>query len=139
MDTDLLTEDLMRDEDFVSHAYKDSEGYLTIGYGHLIDKRLGGGIPESIAMLLLEYDIAVAELECQQNFDFWDDLGEPQQRAVCNMAHNLGLPRLRGFKRMIAALGAHDYDKAATEAMDSLWARQVGDRANRVADLMRSD
>ena len=36
-----ITADLKRSEGFVSNAYQDSEGFWTIGYGRLIDKRLG--------------------------------------------------------------------------------------------------
>ena len=58
-------------------------------------------------------------------------------RGLCNMAYNLGVPRLLGFERMWAALAAGDYERAADEALDSKWARQVGARAARVAALIR--
>ena len=137
MDAGKLTEDLIRDEGFVSHAYQDSGGYWTIGYGRLIDEGLGAGISESEARVMLANDTAVASRECAVAFDFWPRLGEKQQRALCNMAFNMGLPRLRSFRKMLAALEAGAYGVAADEALDSRWARQVGDRAQRVATLMR--
>ena len=37
-----LIKDLKRDEGWVPHAYKDSLGFWTIGYGFLIDEKRGG-------------------------------------------------------------------------------------------------
>ena len=54
------------------------------------------------------------------------------------MAFNVGLPRLRGFKRMWAALENHDYEEAAKEMIDSKWARQVKTRAYTLARMMES-
>ena len=56
-----------------------------------------------------------------------------KQRAF----HAAGVPRLMGFRRMWAARAAADYETAATAALDSRWARQVGARATRVAALIR--
>ena len=53
------------------------------------------------------------------------------------MCFNLGLPRLLKFKKMIIALEQGYYDQAADEALDSQWARQVGDRAQRIATAFR--
>ena len=51
------TKQIKRHEGFVSNAYKDSLGYLTIGYGRLIDKSKGGGISETEAEYLLANDV----------------------------------------------------------------------------------
>lgn len=65
------------------------------------------------------------------------DQPEGVQAALINMCFNLGLPRLLGFKRMIAALEAKNYTLAAKEALNSKWATQVGDRAKDVAVMLR--
>ena len=62
-------------------------------------------------------------------------MGEARQRALLNMCFNLGWPRLSGFKEMLLCLQAGSYARAAEEAKDSKWARQVGDRALRIAKL----
>jgi lysozyme len=54
------------------------------------------------------------------------------------MAFNLGLPRLLTFHDMIAALGRQDYGAAADAMLASRWAVQVGDRARRLAQMMRT-
>jgi len=53
------------------------------------------------------------------------------------MCFNLGWPRLSRFEKMLEALKAKDFDTAATEALDSKWADQVGDRAKRIAEVFR--
>ena len=136
---DTITSDLKRAEGFVKHAYQDSEGYWTIGHGRLIDERLGGGITESEAEILLENDIARAIADLDRALPWWHDLPEPWQRGLQNMVFNLGLTRLLGFKKMLAALEAGDGERAATESLDSKWASQVGARAQRIAALYRKE
>jgi lysozyme len=41
------------------------------------------------------------------------------------------------FKKTLAALEARDFDRAADEALDSLWARQTPNRAERIAAAIR--
>lgn len=133
-----LRNDLIRDEGFVPHAYQDSEGYWTIGVGRLIDKRRGGGITREEAEYLLDNDIDRTTGDLHRNIPWWTTLPDPAKRALVNMCFNLGWPRLSGFRRMLAALKRGDYLIAADEALDSKWARQVGVRADRIADLYRS-
>jgi len=54
------------------------------------------------------------------------------------MAYNLGLGGLNKFQNMIKAIDDGDYSKAASEMLASRWASQVGDRAERLAKLMRT-
>ena len=49
-----LIEQLEKDEGFVSHAYQDSEGLWTIGFGRLIDQSIpSAGITKDEARMLL--------------------------------------------------------------------------------------
>lgn len=113
-------------------AYKDSRSYLTIGYGCLIDERLGGGITEEEARYLLDNRIRSTYLSLSQ-FTWFNRLSTTRQEAVANLAFNVGVSGLLGFKRMIAALEINDYTAAAREALDSEWAGQVGQRATDIA------
>ena len=47
-------------------------------------------------------------------------------------AYNMGVPRLMGFKRMLAAVERGDWPRAKVEALDSKWAEQVPNRAAKV-------
>ena len=53
------------------------------------------------------------------------------------MVFNLGLSRFRRFRKTIAAIKAGDWEQAAREMLASLWARQVGRRAQELAEMMR--
>jgi lysozyme len=54
------------------------------------------------------------------------------------MSFNLGLNKLKKFKKMKAALDVNDYNTAADEMEDSLWFDQVKDRGPRMVNIMRT-
>ena len=56
--------------------------------------------------------------------------------VLANMAFNLGVDGLLGFRRMILAVDRGHYDQAAREMLNSKWARQVFNRAIRLAEMM---
>jgi len=138
IDVEALAVDLLRDEGCVLRAYKDSEGFLTIGVGRLIDARAGGGITLEEARYLLSNDITRTIIDLDNKLPWWRDLPEPKARALANMAFNLGLPRLSRFEKMLEAVANGRWDDAAREALDSKWASQVGARAERIAEIFRS-
>ena len=133
-----LIEDLRQDEGVVPHAYQDSLGYWTIGVGHLIDKRKAGGLPDHVIDALLEYDVDKVIEELGAELPVFHKLNDVRQNVLLNMAFNLGVPGLLKFPAMIRRLEAGDFDGAAREMLDSLWATQVGRRAQRLAREMRS-
>ena len=59
-----------------------------------------------------------------------------RQDAMINMCFNLGMTRLLGFKKALARMAEANYEYAANEFLDSLWARQVGNRADEIADMI---
>lgn len=132
-----LKQMLIRDEDEVNHAYRDSEGWLTIGVGHLIDKRKGGKISHAASMFILDEDTAEVIGLCDRNFDWFDDLNEARKIVVLNMVFNLGLTNFKEFKKTIAFIAAGDYDEASIEMLDSTWSGQVGIRAARLSTIMK--
>jgi lysozyme len=54
------------------------------------------------------------------------------------MTFNLGWSALSRFHHFLEALHKGDYEEAANEMLASLWARQVGERAKRLATQMRT-
>jgi lysozyme len=118
-----LVLDLIHDEGFRQHPYKDSVGVLTIGYGRNLEDV---GIKAYEAKYLLTQDIRRAITESNAVFSWLQGCPDNVRRGLYNMVFNLGMPRLKGFKKMLAALEAGDYSKAADEALDSKWAKQVG-------------
>ena len=132
MDAKQLADDLKMDEGVKLKPYNCTAGDLTIGIGINLDAI---GISAVEAMDLLDNDINRIISELDAGFPWWNKMPEPAQRGLANMAFNLGVPRLRGVSRMLAALKEGDFDTAATEALDSQWADQVGERANRISAL----
>lgn len=129
-----LRADLIRDEGEHFKPYRCTAGKLTIGVGRNLDDV---GITQAESRFMLETNIAQVVEQFDQALPWWRSLSEARQRALLNMGFNLGLPRLLGFKRMLAALQQGDYRTAALQALDSTWAKQVGERAQRIAALIR--
>lgn len=132
-----LTEELVRDEGEILHAYRDSLGYLTIGVGHLIDKTRSGSISKATSRFILAEDIAQKMAELDRHLPWWRDLSDNQQRVLVNMCFNLGIGGLLKFEKTLLALKSGDYNLAAKEMLDSRWAVQVGKRAERLAEMVR--
>jgi lysozyme len=54
------------------------------------------------------------------------------------MAYQLGLTGLMKFKRFITAYDNRNYEEAAKEMLDSLWAKQTPNRASELAEQMET-
>lgn len=106
---------------------------LTIGVGRNIEDK---GITENEAMYLLENDINECIADCRKLFPGWEQLTENRKIALLDMRFNLGPTRFRGFRRMIAAIKDGDFKRATTEMEDSVWFRQVGNRAVTLRKMM---
>ena len=133
-DRQTLIKELKRDEGVRTHPYKCSAGKLTIGVGRNIEDN---GLSESEIEYLLENDIRSCVSDLKGNFSFYNNLDGTRKRVLINMCFNLGITRLLKFKKFIRALEDGDYETASVEMMDSLWAKQVGPRAERLRDLMK--
>lgn len=137
MDNKKMIEELRRDEGVVPYAYQDHLGYWTIGVGRLIDKRKGGKLRDDEIDYLLNNDIEECMADLDKYLPWWRKMTEARQRVLVNMRFNLGLTGLLGFKNTLAAMEKGDYSKASEGMLDSLWARQVGNRAKRLASMMK--
>jgi len=138
MDIAALKADLERDEGRVPYAYTDSEGYWTCGVGFLIDRKKGAKIPDDVIDYWLDYEVKAKIRTLETVFSWWHTLDDARQRVLANMAYQLGVDGVLKFKRMLAALQEHDFDTAADEMADSLWAKQTPDRASRLISMMRT-
>lgn len=132
-----LIDQLVRDEGEVLHAYQDKLGFWTIGVGHLIDPRKGGAIPKEISRALLQYDVDRISAFVRTHFPWSLNLDAVRQAAFTNMAFNLE-GNLEGFVHFLAKMEASDWVGAATEGRNSLWYKQVGDRAERLMKQLES-
>jgi lysozyme len=122
-------------EDKRNKPYKDTEGKLTIGIGRNLDDK---GLKDSEIAFLLANDIDDAITDAIAVVHRYQSLDGVRQEVVIEMAFNLGRARLAGFKKMLAAIGNQQFDLAATEMLDSKWAKQVKGRAQELAKAMRT-
>jgi lysozyme len=123
---------LQRHEGLRLKPYLCTADKLTIGYGRNLDDM---GISEDEALYLLQNDIDACYSELNV-FNWFQELDQVRQEALVDMRFNLGLPRFLSFKKMIARLIAKEYSQAAEEIINSLYAKQVGDRANEIAYMI---
>lgn len=133
-----LRDQLRRDEGVVPYAYVDSLGFTTIGVGRLIDQRKGGRLSDDEIDYLLANDIKRHTDELLKALPWVSLLDDARKGVLINMAFNLGVPGLLGFANTLAMVKAGDYSGAADNMLKSKWASQVGNRAMRLSQQMRS-
>lgn len=134
MDRQKLEAQLVIDEGRRAIAYVDTVGKMTAGVGRNITDR--PFFDDEIA-LMLKNDIREVEKDLDRRLPWWRQMAPARQNVLANMCFNLGISRLLGFEQALTHMRAGRYDDAAREMLDSRWARQVGDRAKRLAALMR--
>ena len=132
------TAQIKSDEGLVLHAYTDSLGFLTIGYGRLIDKRKNGGITEQEAEYLLSHDIAYKLGQLYAKLPWITKLSDVRKGVLLNMAFQLGVEGLMGFKNTLSKIESGDYKGASVNMLQSKWATQTPNRAQRMAEQMRT-
>ena len=115
--------------------YKCPAGKLTLGYGHNLD---ANGITPRMAEYILDADIDTAISEVLTRWPWAETLDPARQAVLVNMLFNMGGAKLNGFRKFLAAAQAKSYEEAAVEMLASNWAEQVGDRALRLAQQMRT-
>lgn len=130
-----IEEQLKLHEDYRRYPYEDSTGHTTVGIGRNLNDK---GITPTEAMILLKNDLRPIKRELA-NHEWYTKLSEVRRKVVLDMAFNLGIGGLFEFEKMIHAIKKDDYTQAALEMLDSLWADQVGKRAERLARMMKTN
>lgn len=142
-----IFETLKVDEGVEYKIYADHLGYHTFGVGHLIvegDPEWGEPfetpVSEERVWEAFEKDLDVSINECYVLYGqtTFDNFPEEVQQVVCNMMFNMGRPRLSKFKKFNAALEDGDWATAAVEGRDSLWYKQVPNRAERLMSRLEA-
>lgn len=130
--------------------YYCTKGKQTIGVGRNLDdnplteeeRRVCGdwekGITKNAAFYLLRHDIERVEKECRKEIAFYELLDGERQYALLDMAFNLGIAGLKRFKKMLMAMACGYFEDAAKECLDSKYAKEVGQRAVRIAETIRT-
>jgi lysozyme len=145
MNREQVQKQLAVDEGIVHEIYLDHLGYATFGIGHLITDNdpeqglpVGTPVSEERVTEAFQADLDIAIGECKVLFDMWETYPGEVQEILVNMMFNLGRPRLSKFKNFKKAVDAGDWKTAGVEGRDSLWHRQVGNRAERLMVRMEN-
>jgi lysozyme len=135
MITDALIQSVKRHESWRGDSYKDSEGVWTVGWGTNLETL--EDFPEGFAEFFLKRELVNAAYALSQR-SAWHELTQTRREVLIEMAYNLGMAGVNGFKKMWTAIDHGNYEEAADQMLDSKWANQVGVRAIRLAKKMRS-
>jgi len=130
---EIAAKQLEVDEGRKRFSYRCTAGKLSIGVGRNLEDR---GLREDEINLMLSNDIDEAEGIARKLIPNYQKLSEERKAVVINMAFNLGETRLSQFKQTLTAINEGRYADAATGMRNSLWYKQVGARAERLATIM---
>jgi lysozyme len=126
---------LRRDEGVRNFPYTDTVGKLTIGVGrNLTDV----GLSDPEINFLLQIDIQRVTNTLHFRLPWFQALDPVRQGALVNLCFNVGFSKLEKFEKMLIATAQGDWETASTEMLNSAWAKEVGDRADRLAQQMRT-
>lgn len=141
-------------------VYPDKEGYPTIGNGRCLTTKglskeecdylnLGTydknaviaklevrGITQSEADYLLSNDIDYFTNELSKRLSWFVLLPETAKIVLIDMAFNLGVNGLLKFKNTLALIEKGNYLDATGEMLNSVWSRQVGNRAIELSEML---
>ena len=136
-----VKEEIKACEGYVNKIYKCSEGFDTIFYGHKV-------LPEDTYEHDVEYPKEIGEEVFEKDFQRTLDAAErliadspinnTAKEVIINMVYQIGEGGVSKFKNMWKALDNEDYGEASFQMLDSLWAKQTPNRANKLSKKMQS-
>ena len=122
-------------EGFRKSVYQCTEGYDTIGYGFAIkDLEMDEDIAEEILLRKVEKLIK----RVRSKFDWLDSVPREVQGVLVEMSYQMGLSGVSKFKKALHAMQMFQWKLAATELLDSRWAKQTPNRAKELSNIIRS-
>lgn len=141
---EIVKEDLIRHEGYVTEIYLCSENYPTFGIGHMVTEAdmentwpVGTPVTDERILEVFKQDCEIAYTDACALVPNLTKQSTDAQRVVVNMAFNLGRNRLSKFKKFLKAVNEGSYEKAANEMIDSKWYSQVGRRSKELVEIMR--
>ena len=148
VDTTQVYEEIAEDEGKILHCYMCSENHKTVGIGHKVlpddpeyslqtfnaydDAPAEQSITEQRCFELFQQDVQIAINDCRVIYDSWESLPQEMQHILVNMAFQMGQLGLSKFRNMNAAVAEQNWGRVAAEMLDSRWAKQTPNRAERL-------
>ena len=144
MNINKLRRQLEIDEGVKYEVYLDHLNKKTFGIGHLVlakdpesKMEVGDPVSERRVEEAFDKDIQSVIDDCQRLYSNFNAMPEECKQITANMMFNMGLPKMKAFKKMNAAIEDEDYIKASEEMVDSKWYRTVPNRADRLVQRMK--
>ena len=124
-----LIERIGVNEGFRSKPYQCSEGVWTVGHGLT-------WITEEESLTILSGRISDLHLKLSKDLDWYDNMPPEVKGVLIEMVYQIGYSGVMKFKKMIVNMKDHNWKGAATEMLDSLWAKQTPSRAKRLSEIV---
>ena len=150
VDVKQVYEEISADEGKILHKYLCSESHPTIGIGHkVLNTDVEADLPvhevyeevseeecisEGRCYELFQQDVQIAIDGCRRVYPTWEELPQEAQHILVNMCFQLGPSGLGKFKNMNAAVEGQEWSIMAEQMLDSRWARQTPNRAERLKE-----
>lgn len=139
----LLIGELRRDEGVRYVPYNDTMGIPTVGVGHNLKASplpdvWSYPLTDDQVNSLLSQDLQAVYKDLTDNLPWWLFLDAVRQRVLANMCFNLGIGKLLTFQNTLGFVKNGQFDQAADGMANSVWAKQVGARAVRLENMMRT-
>ena len=143
MNMERLLQSVKDHEGYRNKVYLDTLGKRTVGVGHLCvedfwedDKEY----EEKFLMTILEHDLqsAIKGAKELMSENGCNDIDEIAEELIIEMVFQLGKTGVSKFRNMWKHLSALEYSMAASEMLDSRWAKQTPNRAQAMSAEMAS-
>ena len=125
-----LIERVAVNEGFRAKVYKCTAGVDTFGHGLT-------WITEEESLEILANRISQLHLKLLDKLDWYKDMPPEIQGVIIEMCYQMGFTGFCKFKKAIANMKDKNWKASAEEMLDSKWAKQTSNRANRLADIVR--
>ena len=130
---------IIAEEGFSSSEYYCSQGYVTTGFGRKVSNTKylplsDNKVTKSSEILFVKSKISEIIPQLSKKFPkAWTNCNDAQKAILISMTYQLGLNGVSAFTKMWKALDIKDWTLAYKEMLNSKWARQTPNRANRHA------
>lgn len=132
------------EEGFELKPYYDHLGFPTVGYGRLLGPKdtplsvYSGPIyePAERAWLNCHIEKVIERISGSPICNAYQNCNDVQKAVLISMAYQMGVNGLSKFKKTLKFLEDGIFDAAALEMIDSNWADQTPERAERHADMI---
>ena len=141
MNMDRLLASVKKHEGYRNKVYLDTLNKRTIGVGHLCVEEFWEDdkeYEEKFLMDILEADLqnAIKGAKDLMSENGCMDMDEVAEEIIIEMIFQLGKTGVSKFRNMWKALSGLDYSTAASEMLDSRWAKQTPNRAQAMSAEM---